>query len=340
MRAGQPLSKQGSALLLALVTIVVLSSLLMSFLFRMQLEEEVAAFTRFSFKARELARGGQDVGKWMLIRASKAVQEDNDSLGEELDLAFEHLNAGLPLIGITAPGVEEGACLISIRPESSWRNVNLLADADWEQLLEESDVPQELHAGLVDHFRDWTDADDQNRLLGAENDDVYYEDKGITVKNGPLTTLSELGLIKGFTPAILYGGSLEDFYNRPEDIVNGIMSRLTVHGEGRINLSSAPADVLMTIPGIREDQVEELLEARFGPDGIPNTEDDGLVNVAQALSAAGIASAGEGAFTTSDFSWVRIQSIGLVGDVRQGVEAVYEFDGRNFSLHSYVEFTP
>jgi type II secretory pathway component PulK len=333
-------SRRGSALLLALVTIVVLSSLLVSFLYRIHIEEELATQARFGFKALHLARGGQDYAKWLLLSSTRADASGEEMLDEALVQAKDRLKDGLPLLGFPIPEVEEGSCTVSIRPESSWRNVNQLPDADWEQLLDDTGVPTDYHAQLIDAFRDWTDADDQTRLQGAEEDDPYYEDRSIPVKNAPVTVLSELGLIKGFTPAVLYGGTLEFFYDRPEVEVSGIAPRLTVYGEDRIHLNSASAPVLMTLSGIRAEQVEALIEGRLGEDGLPGTEDDGFANVAQALGTAGIASDLDGRFSTSDFSWVRIQSVGRVGEVVRVVEAVYQINGQEFILHSYEEFRP
>lgn len=333
-------SRRGSALLLALVTIVVLSSLMVSFLFRIHIEEELATEARFGFKALELAKGGQGYAKWLLLSSTQADPSGDGMLEETLVEARDRLQGGLPLLGFQIPEVEEGGCTISIRPESSWRNVNQLPDADWEQLLDDTGVPAEYHAPLIDAFRDWTDADDQSRLQGAEKDDTFYVDRDIPVKNAPLTVLSELGLIKGFTSAILYGGTLEHEYDRPEVEVSGIAPRLTVYGEDRIHLNSASAPVLMTLSGIRAEQVEALIEARLGEDGLQGTEDDGFANVAQALGTAGIASDLDGRFSTSDFSWVRIQSVGRVGEIVQVVEAVYQVNGKEFILHSYQEFRP
>jgi hypothetical protein len=165
-------------------------------------------------------------------------------------------------------------------------------------------------------------------------------DRDIVVKNAPLTVLEELAQIRGFTASILMGGDLEEFYDRPDITVTGILPTLTVYGDDRLQLNSVSEQVLMTVSGLRRDQVEDLLERRLGLDGLPGTEDDGFVNVDQALSAAGIPAEISGQFTVSGFQWVRIQSVARVGEVVRVVECVYEFDGRNFTLQAYGEFSP
>ena len=95
-------------------------------------------------------------------------------------------------------------------PEQGRRNVNTLTDEDWEEILDQAGVPQEMWAELIDCFHDWTDEDDEHHLNGAESDDSFYEERGYKCKNAPLDTVDELLLIKGFTPAIVYGGPPED----------------------------------------------------------------------------------------------------------------------------------
>lgn len=330
-------NKRGSALLLALVTIVILSALMVSFIFRMHLESELASQKRFEFKAQSLAAGGQEYAKWMLSQALQSGSEEAEDMGEAHELAMLHLSSGIPLTNYPVEA-EEGSIRLSILPENSWRNVNLLSDADWEQLLENSGVPLEHHAGLIAQFRDWTDEDDQSLLLGAEEDDDFYQDRELPVKNAPLTAVEELQYIKGFTSAICFGGTLEEYYNEPDVEVTGILPLLTVYGKQSISLQSASKQVLMTLSGIREEQVDQLIEARRGIDGVEGTEDDGFQNQNQALGIANLPQNLNGAFTLADFSTVRIYSIGEVGQVRQAVEAIYEMNGRSFSLLSYREF--
>jgi DNA uptake protein ComE-like DNA-binding protein len=75
---------------------------------------------------------------------------------------------------------------------------------------------------LVDCLLDYRDADNDPRPEGAEQD--YYSRLGTpyTIKNGPLATLEELLMVKGFTGSIVYG---ED-YN-----LNGLLDKNEDDGE-------------------------------------------------------------------------------------------------------------
>jgi len=328
--------KSGSALLLALVTVVVLSTLMVTFLFRVHMESDLAIRSRFGMKAEVLAEAGQEYGKWMVIQSVNTGNEADDDRGETFFVAAKNLQRGVALTGYRID-MEDGFILLSITPESSRRNVNRLSDPDWEQLLENSGVPEREHAKLISAFRDWTDEDETSRLLGAEEDDSYYQDLELPVKDGPIENLSELGMIRGFTSAILYGGTLEDYYDKPEVDVSGILGTLSVYGDETISLNAATRDVLLSLSGIREEQVDQILEGRAGNDGELGTEDDGFSNVEQGLAAASLSGDTQSLFSVSDLRFVRITSIGEVGGIRKGTLAIYEFTGSEMTLLSYQE---
>ena len=94
-----------------------------------------------------------------------------------------------------------------ITPETSKLNINVATDAQIEQLLApilaglEIENPQQLINALLD----WRDADEDPRDGGAENDYYNTLEPPYMVKNGPLDTVEEILIIKGFNAAILYG---------------------------------------------------------------------------------------------------------------------------------------
>jgi DNA uptake protein ComE-like DNA-binding protein len=116
---------------------------------------------------------------------------------------------------------------------------------------------------LVDSLLDYRDSDDEPRMGGAEQD--YYDrlPYPYLIKNGPLGTLEELLLIKGFNASVVYGedhnlnGLLEDNEDDgeesfPPDNGDGLLDRgllgsgtvwsyelnLANDGEQRINLNA------------------------------------------------------------------------------------------------------
>jgi len=105
---------------------------------------------------------------------------------------------------------------------SQCSNVNLLSSEGWEELLDQTGVPEEIWPDLIDCFMDWTDPGDEHRLNGAESDDPFYISSGYSVSNAPLTKVTDLLLIKGFDPTILYGGT-----NQSGVMLTGIAYHLT-----------------------------------------------------------------------------------------------------------------
>ncbi len=326
----------GSALIFALVILVVLSSLMISFLFRIHIEADLAASHRQRMKARALANAGQEKAKVMILQSLNVGNSPDEDMTEETFIQLRNLRRGMAVSGVTYE-LGDGTFTLHILPETGRRNVNQLSEPDWEALLEQTGVPEELHDELIANFLDWTDEDQANRLKGAEEDDPFYEDNGIPVKNAPLDTLEELLLIKGFTRAIVYGGSLREEYDMPDVQVQGIAHLLSVYGNGKVNLNAASKEVLMTISGLREEQVDSLLENRAGLDGIEGTEDDGFTRLNSALSSAGIPNDASEVLGIADRSHIRVLSIGDVGGTRAATWVVYEFLQRNLTVLAHRE---
>jgi type II secretory pathway component PulK len=128
---------------------------------------------------------------------------------------------------------------------------------------------------LIDCWNDWTDLDSTiSGRNGAENE--YYKLEAdpktgepripYTARNGPVDTIDELRLIKGFVPAIMDGGILNPEEKRPDQqiAVRGIKELFTTYGDGKINVNAAPREVLMTIPDMDDITAGAIIEEREG----------------------------------------------------------------------------
>jgi len=118
---------------------------------------------------------------------------------------------------IVAPRVDQGQGTLGIRfgleDESTRLNLNTLLWAEKEAAkVGVKNGGRQVLMGLpgmtediADSILDWLDSDDQQREFGAEVD--YYSSltPGYAPKNGPLETVEELLLVKGVTPALLFG---------------------------------------------------------------------------------------------------------------------------------------
>ena len=318
-------SRGGAALIVALWTVLILSVLVGGLVYEMHIQSGITSYSRKRLKAGAAARGGAEYAKFLLAKSfDTSAFEEADLEKESFRVLSKNLERG---IGVTGLEVEmgEAKARIDILPEAGRRNVNTLQDEDWEELLDQAGVPEELWPELIDCFMDFTDAGDDSRLNGAEESDAFYKEAGYVPKNAPLDTVDELLLIKGFTPAIVYGGPPADPKGEP---LRGIAHLLTTFGDGKVNVNTASREVLMTLTAggkmMDEWVVEDILRYRMGEDGLPNTKDDGFGSVQEAIGKTGMDSALADKISVSDRTFVRVVSVGDSHGVRMGVWAVFE----------------
>ena len=318
--------KGGAALIVAMWTVLILSMMIGGLAYEMHIEAGITSYARKRLKAQVAARGGVEYAKFLLAKSYDSnAFEEADEEKEALRIMAKNLERG---IGITGMEVTMGlsTAVVDILPEAGRRNVNTLEDEDWEELLDQSGVPEEIWPDLIDCFMDWTDPGDEHRLNGAEENDSFYKEQGYSPKNATLDTVDELLLIKGFSPEIVYGGPPTDPKAEP---LRGIAPLLTTFGDGKVNVNTASREVLLTLTAgdgqmMDEWVVEDLLKYRLGDDGLPNTKDDGFNSVQEAISQSGMDPALAGKISVSDRTYVRVVSIGENNGVRSGVWAVFE----------------
>lgn len=99
---------------------------------------------------------------------------------------------------------------------------------------------------LLDALRDWTDPDDEPRALGAEAARYAAAGSPFRPPNRPLRSLDDLPRIVGFT-----------------DSVSLILAPfVTLWGDGRINVNTAPRQVLAAVPTLGPDGADAVIAAR------------------------------------------------------------------------------
>lgn len=325
-------SSEGSALIVVLWVLLLLSLLVASFAYDMKIEGMVTSYARNRLKAQEIAIAGIEWTRATLARQTPnrfnadggLVLEDGED--EQMATAAYNLSRGVGVSGLVKE-VGEGTFTISIMPEESRRNVNTLTDLDWDEILDQAGVPNDKWDEIKDCFKDWTDKNEEHLLNGAEKDDEHYEARGVEPKNGPVDTVDELLQIKGFTPALLYGG--ESPYNEKDPPLRGIAGLLTTWGDGKVNVNSASREVLMSLPDIEDYVVEKILELRSGVDGQMGTVDDGFVNVQDVIGKTGLDPKLADKITTTERKFLRIVSVGEVKSAKAGVWVIAQQNGKN-----------
>lgn len=195
----RPVCRGGAFILLAVLIVVMLASMVViSLLFRMQAEETATAAGAGSGQAWAAAMSG--VAEAMRVAAhitpgSLEWQEDTASFRERLVVDD---GAERWFFSVFSPADSREEVRFGLIDEASKLNLNQAT----EEMLEK--LPR-LTPALVQGLLDFLDSDDAPRPEGAEQE--YYDalPRPYGVLNGPLRTVDELLLVRGFTPALLYG---------------------------------------------------------------------------------------------------------------------------------------
>ena len=324
-----PAARRGAALIVALWTILILSLLISGLAYEMHIQSGITSYSRKRLKAQVAARGGAEYAKFLLAKSFEtSAFEEADLDKETFRVLSKNLERGIGVSGIKVE-MGEAFATVDVVPEAGRRNVNLLQDEDWEELLDQAGVPEEIWPDLIDCFMDFTDANDDHRLHGAEADDAFYKERGYAPKNAPLDTIDELLLVKGFTPEIVYGGPPPPPPRQPPPRQSHRPTPLSGRPSTRQHLTLTAGGKMMD-----EWVGDDLLRLRLGDDGIPNTKDDGFASVQEAIQKTGMDPALADKISVADRRFVRVVSIGESAGVRMGVWAVFEV-GRNLVTPIY-----
>jgi len=219
-----------------------------------------------------------------------------------------------------------GSCEVRIVDEAGKISLNGLTDATGivlRNLLVLQGVGPEAADAIVDAVLDWKDSDDLHRLHGAESE--YYQSlpKPYRPANADFRTLEELILVKGITPEILYG----------TEKAGGIFSSLTLHGRaGRVNINTAPREVLAALPGMEPGMADRIVEIRAQADILNIDDIKDILGAGYARMAAYADFAAAGAAKT-----FTVESTGYRDSRRRGytVTATVTFGGPNMRPHEH-----
>jgi len=309
--------KEGAALLVALWVLIILSLIVGSFAFEIQLEAMLVSHKRKKFRAEMMAYSGLEYARAILDKQGEAKELEIEDMAEDEDgfmQAALYIKRGLSTSSTIELG--DGSFTVTLESAEAGRNINLLQREEWLEILEMANVPSTEWDAMIDCLADWTDEGDLHKLNGAESDDPFYEDRGYPVKNGPLDSVEELMLVKGWGPEILYGKEADE----ESDAIFGIADLLTVWGDGKVNLNTASADVLLSYAEYEDWELESVMEARNGEDGEAGTLDDGIKNLAE------VGADPDKFKLQSDF--VKVTSVGDVFGNQYEVECIFLLQGK------------
>jgi general secretion pathway protein K len=312
--------QRGSSLLLVLWLIATMGMLVHSTVVVVNQDLEMTLSQKQAFRARQLAEMGINI-------AMNPVVKEYD---------YGLLNQG-PEVEGTVPlplqlPLEEGERVnVTIGSEGGGLNINMILQQGemsrpfltkffsvWGMSNDQADV-------LFDCLVDWVDADSTNQLHGLEKED-YIEMTGDENTpypfNRPFYDLDELERVPGFDELSSRLPDWRDYF--------------TIFSAGKVDLNEASAKVMaavaLALEGTSDPQqdypdklvdAQELVQDRWGPDGLPKTEDDIKFQSAEemnsALTTLGLDPTEQSVqmvFGIGDQT-VRITSIATVGEFRK-----------------------
>ena len=239
MRARRAGGDKGVVLLITLMILVLIVTLVWE-IFRVGARSaQTGAFGRDSIRAGLVAEAG-------IAAARVALREDEGD--NNYDTLDEIWSRPVPPIDLG-----EGTIHIVVEDEERKININRLVLTNgnapddqrlavFQRLLEILDIDPSLADAVVD----WLDNDETPRVGGAES--AFYLSRKFPYKskNDLFDTVEELRLVRGVT----------------QEVFEKIRPFITVYSSGKVNINTAPAQVLMALSaGQGEADVGEITEA-------------------------------------------------------------------------------
>ena len=267
-------TERGTALVLTLLIIITLAGLTLGFSSESGVELTLAGYAKDSTRAYQLARSGVNIALELLAR-------DEDF---EMDTFNEDWRkfGSIPLAeGIVEEGVSFSGGMVD---ENSKININLLRNSQGEiDEKREAQMRRLFRAMGVKEERlnpvlDWLDADDIERQDGAEG--YFYQnlEEPYECANGPFLTVGQIFLVRGMRELERFG----------EKKSKRLMDYLTIHSDGKININTAPKEVLESLgenmdsalaEAIVEYRKEESFESIDDLGKVPGMDDDVLAEI-------------------------------------------------------------
>jgi general secretion pathway protein K len=181
-------------------------------------------------------------------------------------------------------GLGGGMVRVMVLDESGKIDLNTASDELLKGLFKSTGLNDQESASLLDAVLDWRDGDDLRRVKGAEEAEYKAAGRTYAPANAPFDTVDELQNVLGMTP---------ELYRR-------VAPALTVYSrQPGVNTAIAPREVLLALPGVNPELVEQYLQQRrdaiaSGQKPLPFAGAGASQSVAAAFSVRSEARMGDG----------------------------------------------
>jgi len=243
-------NRRGVALIIVLLMVSIIVALTIQFNRDTRSEVYGAANISDGIRLRYIAESGFYVGEALLL----ADKTSFDALTEPW--------ANTEMTALQSEGFfDNGAFKLAIQDEGGKIPVNSLVSGNaYNPLIRDLllrlltgpyfHLEQRRAEELRDAIKDWIDADGEVTGGGAEGE--YYAGlaRPYAAKNAPIDCIEELLMVKGVTRELFYGTGESP----------GLVQCMTVFGDGRININTAPRPVLRALAAEMADGDVEWLD--------------------------------------------------------------------------------
>ena len=220
--------QQGLALVLVLWVLVLMTIMAASFSLSMRRETNLVRNTRTQAQAAALAEAGVNYAIMMSLVSDQLQRWRGD---------------GTPY-QVPANG---GTVTVRIRDETGKVDLNSADETLLNALMTVTGLDEEESAQLVGAILDWRDKDDSRHMHGAEEAEYKRENKPYGPRNDRFQSVDELQLVLGVNYKI---------FEKLEPLIT------VYRQEPGINPKNASRELLLALPGVDEETVENYLELR------------------------------------------------------------------------------
>lgn len=219
----------------------------------------------FSLQARGVSRRIANAADFSRARAAAV-----GCLAHAEEVLIERLGRS-QLIGLGSPALEDpwfeprrllddtiqvadALCHVRLYDAGKKLHLNEVSEEELRRLMAARRIDDADADRAAQAIMDWRDLDDLRRARGAEVEEYIQAGVPMLPANGPFGSVDQLRHVLGVT----------------DDIFERLAPSLTLHGSGRVNLATAPAEVLSALPGISRDLLALLLRARADGGTLPD----------------------------------------------------------------------
>jgi general secretion pathway protein K len=318
------MNNRGVALILVLWVILLLMVIVLEFSFAMRVEVNAARNFKDEIDCYFYAQSGFQQAVAEIIKDIALRGEEEESEEEKNPWRFDQRKIEMK--------IGRGKAEVQISNERGKYDLNAIPDDLLRRLIASLGVKETERDIITDSILDWRDDNDLHRLNGAEDD--YYESlpKPYPCKDASFETVEELLLVRGVTPSIFYGCYTTGEEEAETTWRKGLVDLVTVYSRStRVDVNTAPEEVLLSIPGLNEEDAKEIVEAR---------KDEAFKNLNDVRQVLGSATYTEASkfLTISSSSIYAITATGSIEDsgVQRRIKGIVRINLRDDKKHQVI----